>query len=47
MNIAREFDVERILYGGGGYIGSTLVPDLLHAGYHVTVLIILCTGKQV
>ena len=35
--MAREF--KRVLVtGGGGYVGSSLVPKLLNAGYEVTVL---------
>ena len=33
--------------GGAGYVGAVLVPDLLNAGYHVTVLDLMLYGNDV
>jgi nucleoside-diphosphate-sugar epimerase len=33
--------------GGGGYVGSALVPSLLHKGYEVTVLDLMLYGDDV
>ena len=32
--------------GGGGYLGSKLVPKLLDEGYHVSVLDLMIYGKN-
>ena len=36
-----------LVTGGGGYVGSALVPDLLKAGYHVKVVDTFWYGKDV
>lgn len=36
-----------LVTGGGGYVGSALVPDLLRAGYHVKVVDVFWYGKDV
>ena len=33
--------------GGGGYVGSLLVPELLKKGYNVTVLDLFIYGEDV
>ena len=33
--------------GGAGYVGSKLVPELLHLGYEVTVLDLMIYGEDV
>lgn len=35
-----------LLIGGAGYIGSALLPKLLHAGYKVRLLDVLLYGKE-
>jgi nucleoside-diphosphate-sugar epimerase len=36
-----------LVTGGGGYVGSALVPDLLKRGYHVKVVDVFWYGKDV
>ncbi len=36
-----------LVTGGGGYVGSALVPDLLKAGYHVKVVDVFWYGRDV
>jgi len=36
-----------LVTGGGGYVGSALVPDLLKAGYHVKVVDVFWYGHDV
>jgi nucleoside-diphosphate-sugar epimerase len=36
-----------LVTGGGGYVGSALVPDLLKHGYHVKVVDVFWYGKDV
>ena len=35
------------LIGGGGYVGSALVPNLIDKGYEVTVFDLFIYGKEV
>jgi len=36
-----------LVTGGGGYVGSALVPDLLKRGYHVKVVDVFWYGRDV
>ena len=48
MNTPNPHGFKTILVtGGGGYVGSALVPDLLKAGYHVKVVDVFWYGKDV
>ena len=43
----REFKGTVAITGGGGYVGSALVPDLIEAGYRVKVLDLFLYGEEV
>jgi nucleoside-diphosphate-sugar epimerase len=44
--VARGDDRRVLVIGGGGYIGSALLPKLLEAGYHVRLLDLLIFGDE-
>jgi nucleoside-diphosphate-sugar epimerase len=46
--LAKNPDIKRVMVtGGAGYVGAMLVPDLLAAGYEVTVLDLYMYGDDV